>query len=38
MFSHYVYVDFREYEKNKNPVEFNKKMKEVVDGIFKRKK
>lgn len=33
LFSQYVFVDFREYEKNKDPVIFRKKMDEVVRGL-----
>jgi len=35
LFSQYVYVDFREYEKKKDPVIFVRKMNEVVRGLKK---
>jgi len=33
--SHYVFVDFRDYEKEHNPVVFTKRMQEVVTGLKK---
>lgn len=33
--SHYVFVDFRDYEKEHNPVVFTKRMQEVITGLKK---
>jgi len=35
LFSQYVYVDFREYEKNRDPVLFRRQMEKVIAGLRK---
>ena len=35
LFSQYVYVDFREYKKNKDPVLFRRQMEKVIAGLRK---